>query len=155
MDPLNIRFTEEWKQIHTNIVLSVSGMSSMSNQTDLGHGVPSSLQRTGKRYVSPNSEHELRFTEPLSTKKRKTTSPLTPDNVATVLGNAFDLPTFADTLAKDTSIIHDEQSLFSLMTKCVVDLTVSQSSRLTLYVCSDSSNRSCPSLAFPIDISNF
>lgn len=134
----------------------------MSSRTNLGLPVPSSLitQRLEKRYVSPDGEHKLCFTEQQSlpsTKNRKTTASdtLTPDNAAAVLGNAFDLSTFADTLANDTSIVHDQRSLFNLMTKCVVDSTVSQYSSLTLWVCSDSSNRSCPSLASPRDISKF
>jgi hypothetical protein len=114
--------------------------TTMSSQTNLGLGVLSSLitQRPKKRYVSPDNEHELRFTEQQflpSTKKRKATaSPLTPDNAATVLGNSFDLSTFAEKLANDTSIIHDQQGLLNLMTKCVVDLTVSQFSSRIVYM---------------------
>jgi hypothetical protein len=100
---------------------------------------PSSLI-TQRHYISPDGMHELCFTEQSfpSIQQKTTASPLTPDNAATVLGNAFDLSTLTDTMANNPKIIHDQRSLFDLMTKCVIDQTVTGSLCLALYVCPDS-----------------
>jgi len=82
------------------------------DRTGLGFGTPSIVQRREKRFVSPDNKHNLLITEQSGPSKRRKTAILTPDNAESVLGNAFDLATFAEA-AKNPDVVQDQTMPYS------------------------------------------